>query len=538
MKRTTFKRRARFEALEPRHMMAYLAGDFDLNGVVNNSDYSVWRAEFGAEIESPADGNDDGAVDAADYILWRNNVGKTLADVPPDAPRLVNARAVGATNIEVAWQAAVNTTSYSVQRRQPDTETEFTTIASNLTLTTYTDNAAVSDTSYDYRVVAQNTHGSSGPSQIAQATANKSNLTAYQPQDIQDPNNPLAGPLYNHPFPKKAVPEQNEFSSTFGPGIRINNDPDPVVNGTPTEDDLVEVKIDRLPGQGNVVLQRSGDLVLYYDYAKTTPIPLTDGSHTVALPLVNNTISVFVEWANPEHGTDILSLEDAGTFVVLDSVRFHTFKSVVAVFGGRTQNPLDTDGDGSIGDPVRGIPFGNREGIFDLAQNLRDSGWNVLAFDSTNPNTNTVIDVAYNEIVNEITYQLIGDPITYGGGVAILGYSWGGGAAHDLIQRLWNDFDYNTTYGVYLDAIVHGGATAQTDWPNEAFYALNIYQENTFLLHGDPIDPNDVTPGATLEDIDTTTAPGFPGNLGHSSIDDNTQVQARILLRLGQLMFR
>ena len=270
---------------------------------------------------------------------------------------------------------------------------------------------------------------------------------------------------------------------------------------------------------------------------KTTPIPLTDGIHTVAFPLVNNAIDVFVEWANPEHGTDILSLEDAATFAVLDSVRFRTFTSLVAVFGGRAQNPLDTDGDGSIGDPVRGIPFGNREGIFDHAQNLRDTGWNVLAFDSTNPNTNTVMDVAYNEIVNEVTYQLVGDPVTYGGGVAIMGYSWGGGAAHDLIERLWNNLDYITLYGVYLDAVVHGGVFAQNDWPNETFYLLNIYQQNN-PLGGDPIDPNDVTPGATLEDINTTTAPGFPGNLGHSSIDDNLQVQQRILLRLNQLMFR
>ena len=524
-------RRIRFEQLEPRHMMAYLAGDYNLSGVVDNADYNLWRAEYGTVIESSADGNGNGVVDAADYTIWRDNLGKTLADVAPAAPRGIEARSVGSTSIQVTWQAASFATTYSVQRRRPDTETNFTTIASGLTLTTYTDSTAVSDTLYDYKVVAQNAHGSSGPSQTAQATANKSNLTAYQPQDIQDPNNPLPGPLYNHPFPKKAVPDQNEFSSTLGPGIRINNDPDP------TEDDLIEVKVERLPGQGNVVLQRSGALVLYYDYAKTTPIPLTEGIHTVALPLVNNSINVFVEWAIPEHGTDILSLEDAATFAVLDSVRFHTFTSVVAVFGGRTQNPMDTDGDGSIGDPVGGGP--NREGIFDLAQNLRDTGWNVLAFDSTNSDTNTVIDVAYNEIVNEISYQNVGNPVETGGGVAIMGYSWGGGAAHDLIERLWNDFDYIVLYGVHLDAVVHGSflATPETDWPNEAFYLLNIYQSNAFL-HGAAIDPNDVTPGATLEDIDTTTAPGFPGNLNHSTIDDDPQVQARILLRLNQLMFR
>ena len=85
--RSTYSRRIRFEQLEPRHMMAYLAGDYDISGAVDNNDYSVWRAEYGSEIESQADGNDDGTVDAADYVLWRKNLGKTLADVPPDAPR-------------------------------------------------------------------------------------------------------------------------------------------------------------------------------------------------------------------------------------------------------------------------------------------------------------------------------------------------------------------------------------------------------------------------------------------------------------------
>ena len=153
--RNTYSRCVRFEQLEPRHLLAYLAGDYDLTGVVDNNDYNVWRAEFGSEIESQADGNGDGAVDAADYVLWRKNVGKTLADVPPDAPPSVEARAVGATSIEVTWLVAANTTSYSVQRRQPDIETEFTTIASGLTLTTYTDSTAVSDTLYDYQVTAQ-----------------------------------------------------------------------------------------------------------------------------------------------------------------------------------------------------------------------------------------------------------------------------------------------------------------------------------------------------------------------------------------------
>ncbi|MEX2169777.1 MAG: hypothetical protein WD851_10735 [Pirellulales bacterium] len=52
-------RRIRFEALEPRHMLAFLAGDYDLSGTVDQSDYDTWRANFGNIGESPADGNGD-----------------------------------------------------------------------------------------------------------------------------------------------------------------------------------------------------------------------------------------------------------------------------------------------------------------------------------------------------------------------------------------------------------------------------------------------------------------------------------------------
>ena len=545
-------RRIRFEQLESRHMLAYLPGDYNQSGVVDQTDYDVWRAEFGAIFESPADGNGDGSVDAADYVLWRKNVGKTLADVPPDAPTGVEARAVGATSIEVTWQASANTTSYAVQRRQSGSGGEFTTIAPSVATTTYTDNTATANTSYEYRVVAQNSHGSSPASQSAEATANQSNLTAFRPQSVQDPDNPVNRAIYDRPtdggfpggFPKRPVLEPDEFSSTLGPGIRINTDFDPVVGGISTENDLIDVKIDRLPGQGDLILQRSGALQLYYDYDKDTPVPLADDFNTEPLQFTNNTATVFVEWAILDHGTEILSLLNGTTFAVLDSVRFHTFRSIVAVFGGRGQDPRDTNNDGSIGDPVGGLPLGNREGIFEIAQTLYDTGWDVMAFEvpAADPPIpiDDVIGVAYTEIVNAITYRLVGDPFNFGGGVAIMGYSWGGGATRALIEKLWFEFDYSTVYGVYLDAVVYGSELPplpENTWPEMTFLLLNIYQEN-IPLGGEPIDEDDVPPGSMLDDVNTTTEPGFPGNLHHFSIDDNQQVQQYIRQQLGQLMFR
>ena len=548
-------RRIRFEQLEPRHLLAvFIPGDYNQSGVVDQSDYDLWRSEYGNVIESPADGNGDGNVDAADYVVWRQNLGKTAADVPPVAPGGVEARAIGATSIQVTWQASANTTSYSVQRRQPGTETDFTTIASGLNLTSFTDNTAVADTQYDYEVVAQNSHGSSVPSQTAQATANQSNLTAYRPQSLQDPVSAPTGPIYDRPavgglpggFPKRAVSEQDETSSTLGPGIRVNLDDDnldgipdasPLETGSiPLENDLIEVKVDRLPGQGNLVLTVGANLALYYDYDKTTPIPLTGGA-SAPLNFTNNTATVFVEWVNFDHGTDNLSLVDPATSTTLDTVRFHSFRSFTVIFGGRGQNPRDTDGDGSIGDVVTGT---NREGIFDLAQNLYNTGWDVMAFESPTdqPDINQVIGFAEIEIANAVFYRNVGNYFDYSGGVTVMGYSWGGGVAHDLIERLSQNEGITTLYGVYLDAIVYRGVTAQDDYPNETAYLLNIYETNTFVLHGAAIDPNTITPGATVEDVDTRTAPNYPGNLSHYLIDDDPQVQHHILVTLDALMLR
>lgn len=49
-------------------------GDYDQSGTVDSGDYTVWRSQYGLQVEpyAGADGNGDGWVDAADYALWRN----------------------------------------------------------------------------------------------------------------------------------------------------------------------------------------------------------------------------------------------------------------------------------------------------------------------------------------------------------------------------------------------------------------------------------------------------------------------------------
>jgi len=54
----------------------YIPGDFDGDGLVNNSDYTAWRGTFGQAVTpwTGADGNGDGVVNVSDYVLWRKQM--------------------------------------------------------------------------------------------------------------------------------------------------------------------------------------------------------------------------------------------------------------------------------------------------------------------------------------------------------------------------------------------------------------------------------------------------------------------------------
>jgi len=225
------------------------------------------------------------------------------------------------------------------------------------------------------------------------------------------------------------------------------------------------------------------------------------------------------------------------TSTTLDTIRFHSFTSLTIVFGGRTQNPTDTDGDGSIGDVVEGT---NREGIFDLAQTLYDTGWDVMAFDSTDADIYNVVNVAQAEIWSAMNYRFLSQ-LDGGTGFAVMGYSWGGGATHDLIEGLYDSDMLFPAFAVYLDAVEHGALSTnapQNEWPNETLYLLNIWQPNPTLEYGGAAiyNPEDMSPFSTLEEVDVVADWGL--DLDHYSIDDNLQVQQLIRTRLGQIMLR
>lgn len=67
-----------FASIEVRPTNSYDAADFNIDGVVDAADYTVWRDHFGipsVAMHSQGDANGDGAVDAADYTMWRDDFG-------------------------------------------------------------------------------------------------------------------------------------------------------------------------------------------------------------------------------------------------------------------------------------------------------------------------------------------------------------------------------------------------------------------------------------------------------------------------------
>ena len=56
-----------------------LTGDYNGDGTVNTTDYTIWRDTLGSTVElgTGADGNADGVIDIDDYNVWKSHFGET-----------------------------------------------------------------------------------------------------------------------------------------------------------------------------------------------------------------------------------------------------------------------------------------------------------------------------------------------------------------------------------------------------------------------------------------------------------------------------
>jgi hypothetical protein len=61
----------------------FLPGDYSLDGVVDATDYALWRNSTGTFVTagSGADGNGDGRVDQSDYLVWKRNFGARFEEL-------------------------------------------------------------------------------------------------------------------------------------------------------------------------------------------------------------------------------------------------------------------------------------------------------------------------------------------------------------------------------------------------------------------------------------------------------------------------
>lgn len=79
-------------------------GDYNLDGVVNTADLSVWQADYGSITKAEADGNGNGMVDGRDFLIWQRSFGQTTP--PPVIVAVPEPGAIGLLTIALLGLAA------------------------------------------------------------------------------------------------------------------------------------------------------------------------------------------------------------------------------------------------------------------------------------------------------------------------------------------------------------------------------------------------------------------------------------------------
>lgn len=328
------------------------------------------------------------------------------------------------------------------------------------------------------------------------------NLTAYRPRH---------GAGY-FPFTKTAVSEADEMSGTTGPGIRVNAPGDADPQG---EDDLIELLVERSAAAHDLALRRTNGALRVWTTPNKSPgteVPfVSDRTDALPFPPGGATMTFWVEWAVAAHGTADLALEPLAAPLALDTVRFHTFRSIVMALGGENQSPT--------------VPVDLNHGTFVVGTALYQRGYDVHMHDEDDVSA-AGTGAAYNCVVDAIANRGVDE-------VCIFGYSHGGGSTHDLAERL--DIDrpgigvFEIVVTSYVDGIENDSdfdVTAETRRPPSTGYHANHYQRGSIadvFLDGGPVPDSDPPP--TGLDVETTP---WGAGVTHYEVDDLVQVRAFI----------
>jgi len=287
-------------------------------------------------------------------------------------------------------------------------------------------------------------------------------LTAYRPQSE----------AYGAPLQRRSVPDAEE--ETPGAGIRINGDDDDA-NSTPdrddtsvsAENDLIEVEWDvnqvTAPAGVEYVIRRSNGNIKVWDSASKGTAILDATDESVLSPSAL-TGSIWVE--NTHGGEAVLTFEartnPGGVVISSDQVNFFPFTSLVIGLHGEFQFPTD---------PV----FGPNEGVSYIAVALHQE-----AYDSHMYVENDVAADGSGAVYDEIVSAVQDRGVT---GIALYGFSHGGGSIYDLSERLEANKasigDFDILFSAYIDGIENDSDVdldAEVRLPLGTGYHVNYYQ--------------------------------------------------------------
>jgi hypothetical protein len=204
------------------------------------------------------------------------------------------------------------------------------------------------------------------------------------------------------------------------------------------------------------------------------------------------------------------------TPIISDTLVFHPFTSVVIAFGGNNNVPLDTG-----------------DGAFDIARTLYARGYDVHAYNegvvdegNFDPNDATPPPPPYAEVESAVEERGVTE-------VAILGYSYGGGATYVLADQLEDHAPTGTfalAFTAYIDAVDHDSpGESEERLPPETDYHVNYYETIDFPLDGEATDTDPNNPNAVIINVNVNNTT-WGANLDHYTIDDDEDhVQARII---------